>query len=62
MPRACAQSFFVLFVCFVFPSSSRRFRVRMLLQEYRPAPDTAVGFGTRAMYHVLRVGLAWKSG
>jgi outer membrane immunogenic protein len=27
---------------------------------YTPAPDTVVGFGTREMYHVFRIGLAWK--
>lgn len=27
---------------------------------YDPAPQTAVGFGTREMYHVLRIGLNWK--
>ncbi|HLY05277.1 MAG TPA: outer membrane beta-barrel protein [Rhizomicrobium sp.] len=27
---------------------------------YEPAPPTAVGFGTREMYHVARVGLNWK--
>jgi outer membrane immunogenic protein len=27
---------------------------------YDPAPQTAVGFGTRQMYHVVRAGLNWK--
>ncbi|HTT84440.1 MAG TPA: outer membrane beta-barrel protein [Rhizomicrobium sp.] len=27
---------------------------------YTPAPDTDVGFGTREMYHVFRLGVAWK--
>jgi len=27
---------------------------------YDPAPQTIVGFGTREMYHVVRIGLNWK--
>lgn len=27
---------------------------------YEPAPHIAVGFGTREMYHVVRIGLNWK--